>query len=217
MQQLSGSEELSYNVCSDVAEPFGYWMENLKVIRTFVAVSLDEELRHKISDVQQRAKSFASGVKWVPPENLHVTLKFLGDVSREKLSRVQAAIDEVAGKLTAFDLTVGGMGLFPTAKRPRVIWVGLEDGCEQLVALAKDVEDAMIGLKFEKEEKPFRSHITIGRVREGNKPVPGLFEGLEEIDTGTLGVQRVASVALMQSVLRPGGPIYTPLSEHKLV
>ncbi len=192
-------------------------MENLKVVRTFVAVLLDEEIRRRISEVQERAMKLASGVKWVPPENFHVTLKFLGDVRRDKLSLVQSAIDDVVGETAAFDLAISGMGVFPTPRRPRVIWVGIEEGREQLVALAKAVEERLVEAGYEKEEKPFRSHITIGRVKEGNKPVPGLVEGLAEIDSSALGVQRVASVAVMQSVLRPGGPIYTALSEHKLV
>jgi len=191
-------------------------MENLKVVRTFVAVLLDEVVRDRISDVQQRAMKLASGVKWVPPENFHVTLKFLGDVRRDELSVVQSAVDEAVRKLPAFDLTISGMGVFPAPRRPRVIWVGVEEGREQLVELAKAVEDTLVKAGFEKEEKPFKSHITIGRVKEG-KPVPGLVEGLEEIDSDGLGVQRVATVAVMQSELRPGGPVYTPLSEHKLV
>ena len=191
-------------------------MENQKVIRTFVAVVLDEELRHRISGVQEHAMKLAPGVKWVSPDNFHVTLKFLGDVRRDKLSYVQAAIDDVAGTLPAFDLSIRGMGVFPTPKRPRVIWVGVEEGREQLVALAHAVEDRLVRAGFEKDEKPFRSHITIGRVKEA-KPVDGLVEGLEEIDTSELGVQRVESICLMQSVLRPGGPSYTPLIVHKLV
>ena len=191
-------------------------MENQKVIRTFVAVLLDEELRHRISDVQEHAMKLAPGVKWVSPANFHVTLKFLGDVRRNKLSFVQAAIDEIAGKLTAFDLSIRGMGVFPTPQRPRVIWVGVEEGREQLFALAEAVEDRMVQAGFEKEEKPFRSHITIGRVKEA-KPVDGLVEGLQAIGTSGLGVQRVASIAVMQSVLRPGGPGYTPLSVHNLI
>ena len=208
---------LSCKRLSAVFGPFGYSMENQKVVRTFVAVLLDEGIRERISQVQERATKLASGVKWVPPANYHVTLKFLGDVRRDRLSRVQSAIDEVVRDLPAFDMKIGGMGVFPTPRRPRVIWIGIEEGREQLVELAKAVEDRLVAAGYEKEEKPFRSHITIGRVREGNKPVPGLVEGLEEIDSSGLGVQRVASVAVMQSVLQSGGPIYTPLSEHKLV
>ena len=190
-------------------------MENQKVVRTFVAVLLDEELRRKISEVQERAKLLTPSVKWVAPDIFHVTMKFLGDVRRDKLSVVQSAMDEVAGSLTAFDLSIRGMGVFPTPRRPRVIWVGVEEGCEQLVALAKAIEQRLVRAGFEKDDKPFRSHITIGRVKEG-KPVPGLTEGLDEIDTSELGTQRVASIHVMESVLKPGGPSYTPISEHRL-
>lgn len=190
-------------------------MENQKVIRTFVAVCLDEELRSRISAIQERVKNLAPNVKWVAPDNFHVTLKFLGDVRRDRLSIVQSAMDGVAGSMAAFDLTISGTGVFPTPRRPRVIWVGVEEGREQLVALAKAVEDRLVRAGFEKEDKPFKTHITIGRVKE-SKPVEGLVEGLDEIDTSGLGVQLVASICVMESVLRPGGPEYTPLSVHKL-
>ena len=191
-------------------------MENQKVIRTFVAVLLDEEIRGRISGVQERVMKLASNVKWVAPENFHVTLKFLGNVRLDRVSVVQSAVDEVARGFAAFDLSIAGVGLFPTPKRPRVIWVGGEEGREQLTALAKELETRLVKVGFEKEEKPFRSHITIGRVKEG-KPVEGLAEGLEEIDTSGLGTQRVASIAIMESVLGRGGPSYTPLSVHKLI
>ena len=190
-------------------------MENQKVVRTFVAVLLDEELRSRIFEVQQRVRELAPDVKWVAPESFHVTLKFLGDVRRDRLCVVQSAMDEIARKLTAFDLSITGLGVFPTPRRPRVIWVGVEEGRERLVALAKDVETRLVKAGYEKEDKPFRSHITIGRVREG-KPIEGLNEGLDEIDTSALGTQRVASIAVMESVLKSGGPSYTPLSVHKL-
>jgi len=191
-------------------------MENQKVVRTFVAVCLDEELRSRISAIQERVKKLAPNVKWVAPGNFHVTLKFLGDVRRDRLSIVQAVIDEVAGSIAAFDLTISGTGVFPTPTRPRVIWVGVEEGREQLIALAKAVEDRLVAAGYEKEDKPFKTHITIGRVKE-SKPVEGLVEGLEEIGTGEIGAQRVDSITVMESVLRPGGPEYTPLSVHKLL
>lgn len=180
-----------------------------------MAVLLDDEIRNGISVVQERVKKLASDIKWVAPDNFHVTLKFLGNVRRDRISRVQAELDEVAQKFAAFDLALSGLGLFPTPRRPRVIWVGAEEGREQLIALAKSVEDRLVKAGFEPDNKPFRSHITIGRVREG-KPVSGLPEDLGEIDTSGLGTQRVSSIAVMQSVLRPGGSDYTPLSVHKL-
>ncbi|MGI6294877.1 MAG: RNA 2',3'-cyclic phosphodiesterase [Armatimonadota bacterium] len=190
-------------------------MADQRVIRTFVAICLDEEIRGRISEVQERVKKLTTQVRWVQPGNFHVTLKFLGDVTPKKLSVVQSALDELAAGYEAFDLSVAGVGVFPTPRRPRVIWVGVEDGREQLEALASGVEQGLVRAGFEKEQKPFRSHITIGRVKE-SKPVEGLLEGLQEIDAQGLGSQRVDSVVLMESVLQSGGPIYTPLSVHKL-
>ncbi len=190
-------------------------MADQRAIRTFVAICLDEEIRGRVSGVQERVKKLTSQVRWVQPGNFHVTLKFLGDVTPKKLSVVQSALDELAAGYAAFDLSVAGVGVFPTPRRPRVIWVGVEDGREQLEALASGVEQGLVRTGFEKEQKPFRSHITIGRVKE-SKPIEGLVEGLQDIDAQELGSQRVDSVVLMESVLQSGGPIYTPLSVHKL-
>ena len=190
-------------------------MENHKVIRTFVAVGLDEELRSGISAVAERVKKLAPNVKWVAPANLHVTLKFLGSVREDRIVRAQAAMDEVAGEFAAFEMSVSGLGVFPSPRRPRVVWVGIETGREQLIALGKAVEDRLVKAGFKKEDKPFKSHITIGRVREG-RPVDGLVEALEGTDAAELGVQRVDSVIVMESVLRPEGPEYKPISVHKL-
>lgn len=191
-------------------------MHNQRVIRTFVAICLDAELRRAISAAAERVKRLAPDVKWVAPDNFHVTLKFLGSVREDCILRVQEAVDEVAREHAAFDMTVAGLGVFPNPRRPRVIWVGIEDGREQLVALAKAVEDRLVNAGFPKEDKPFRSHITIGRVKEG-RPVGDLTEAIEGTDSDRLGVQRVESIVVMESVLKPQGPIYTPLSMHKLI
>jgi len=191
-------------------------MENHKVIRTFVAVGLDEELRSGISAVAERVKKLAPNVKWVAPGNLHVTLKFLGNVREDRIAGIGAALDEVAREIVAFDLSVSGLGVFPNPRKPRVVWVGIEEGRDQLVALAGAVEDRLARAGFEKESKPFKTHITIGRVKEG-RPVGDLTDGLAGIDADKIGAQRVDSVIVMESMLKPEGPEYTPLSVHKLM
>jgi 2'-5' RNA ligase len=191
-------------------------MENQRVIRTFVAVGLDEELRSGISAVAERVKKLAPNVKWVAPGNLHVTLKFLGNVREDRIAGIGAALDEVAREIVAFDLSVSGLGVFPNPRKPRVVWVGIEEGRDQLVALAGAVEDRLARAGFEKESKPFKTHITIGRVKEG-RPVGDLTDGLAGIDADKIGAQRVDSVIVMESMLKPEGPEYTPLSVHKLM
>ena len=190
-------------------------MENQKVIRTFVAVCLDMELRNGISAIQDRVKQLAPAVKWVAPENFHVTLKFLGGIDADRVACAQSALDEVASKFAAFDMSISGLGVFPNSRRPRVVWVGIEDGREQLTALAGAVETRLAEAGFSKEDKPFKSHITIGRVSE-IRPVGDLAERMASVNADNIGSQRVDSIVVMKSVLRPDGPVYTALSVHKL-
>ena len=190
-------------------------MENQRVVRTFVAVLLDEELRRRISEVQQRVRKLAPDVRWVAPDNFHVTLKFLGGVRQERIAHIQDAMDEVVDGFSAFDLSLVGAGAFPNPRKPRVVWIGVEEGREQLIALANAVEHRLVDVGFEKEDKPFKSHITIGRVRDG-KRAPDLTGALVGFDASEIGRQRIDSIAVMESVLKPEGPEYTPLSVHKL-
>ena len=190
-------------------------MDDQRVIRTFVAICLDAELRRAISAAAERVKKLVPNVKWVAPDNLHVTLKFLGGITDKRVASVKAALDELACEFEAFDMTVAGLGVFPNPRRPRVIWVGIENGREQLVALAKAIEDRLVKAGFEKEDKPFKSHITIGRVREG-KPVGDLTDAVEGAAANEIGLQRVDRIVVMESVLKPQGPEYTPLSVHRL-
>ncbi|MCL5103722.1 MAG: RNA 2',3'-cyclic phosphodiesterase [Armatimonadetes bacterium] len=187
----------------------------MKVIRTFVAVLIDEGIRRRIAEVQEQLKKFAVGVKWVAPENLHITLKFLGDVREDELPRVHAAVGDAVKGMPRFEMSFGGLGAFPNLARARVVWVGIEDGREELRELAARVDENLAKLGFEKEDRPFRAHVTIGRVKDGGS-VSGLALGIEEIDARELGSQQVLSVAVMESELSGKGPVYSPLSESKL-
>jgi 2'-5' RNA ligase len=182
----------------------------MKVVRTFVAVLIADDLRERISEVQGQAKKLAPDVKWVAPENLHFTVKFLGDVREDALPGVFSAVEEAVGALSPFALSISGLGAFPSPRRARVVWVGAEEGREQLVALASAVDRKLVKLGFPKEDREFRSHITIGRVKT-SRFLDDLARGIGEIDASSLGAQTVSSVAVMQSDLRPTGPVYTAL------
>ena len=187
----------------------------MKVIRTFVAVLLTEDLRQKIAQVQGEAKKLAPDVKWVAPENLHVTLKFLGDVCESKIGDVCDAVGEAARAVPAFDLSVSGLGAFPSPARARVVWVGIDRGREELAGLAAGVNDRLAKLGFEREDRAFKSHITIGRVKT-SRLLDELARGIGEIDASDMGSQRVASVAVMQSDLQREGPVYSVLKKLEL-
>ncbi len=182
----------------------------MDVVRTFVAVLIDEGIRERIADVQSRVKELATDVKWVAPDNFHVTLKFLGNVREDALPEVYSSVEQAVRGLEPFDLSFSGLGAFPSARRARVVWVGIENGVDRLRAMAALVEESLAKLNFEKEEKEFRAHITIGRVKT-SRFLDELARGIGEVDARELGVQRVSSVAVMKSELRRDGPIYTSL------
>lgn len=187
----------------------------MKVIRTFVAVLISEELRSNVSRVQEEVKKLAPDVKWVAPENLHVTLKFLGNVEEDALPRVFGAVEDAVGGRPAFDLSLGGLGAFPSPAKARVVWVGVQEGKDELIELARDVDATLGKLGFPKEEKAFKAHITIGRAKQ-DRFVRGLASAIGSVDARDLGRQRAACVTVMQSELRPEGPTYTPMRSVEL-
>ncbi|MBI4594160.1 MAG: RNA 2',3'-cyclic phosphodiesterase, partial [Candidatus Rokubacteria bacterium] len=155
-------------------------------------------------------RPLARGVAWVAAENLHVTLKFLGEVDPDRLDRVAAALATVASGRAPFDLVVEGLGAFPSATRPRVVWAGLARGAHALAALAVSVEDALAGLGFAREARPFASHVTLGRAREP-RPDPSLARAIGVAASRAFGAARVDRVTLMGSELHPRGARYTAL------
>ena len=187
----------------------------MKVIRTFVAVLIAEDLKKKMSEVQEQVKKLAPDVKWVAPENFHVTMKFLGSVREDELAEVCAAVEEAVSPFSPFELSISGLGAFPSPARARVVWIGIEKGREQLSGLASAIDERLAGLGFEKEDKAFKAHVTIGRVKT-SRFLKKLAEEIGSVDADNLGTQQVSSVVIMQSELLREGPVYSPLSVCKL-
>ncbi|MGQ9455377.1 MAG: RNA 2',3'-cyclic phosphodiesterase [Armatimonadota bacterium] len=179
-------------------------------VRTFVAVLLADELKTRIAEVQRQAKELAPSVKWIEPENFHITLKFLGNVREDALSGIFNAVDQVAGRFPNFELSIAGLGAFPNPRSARVVWVGVKQGREELAKLAGAIDTALTKLGFPKEAREFKSHITIGRVKNA-KHLGSLAQKFDEIDATNVGRQIVSSVAVMKSTLKPEGAVYSPL------
>lgn len=186
----------------------------MKVIRTFVAILIDESLKKVIAKVQSHVKKLAPDVKWVAPENFHITLKFLGNVVEDALPEVVKAVEEAMRGFSPFDLAISGVGAFPNPARARVVWVGSGEGRERLAQLASAVDRNLAKLGFEKEDKPFKAHITIGRVKI-SRFLRQLAEGIGKVDAENLGIQRISGVAVMRSELGREGPTYTPIKAIK--
>lgn len=181
-------------------------------MRLFVAVNLPAEIRERLAAEQDRLRRAQADVSWVRAENIHVTLKFLGETEEKRLDRIRPALLEVARGSAPFRIQVSGLGSFG-GRVPRVVWVGVQEGAEPLSRLAKDVEAAMARLGFPREKRGFSAHITLGRVRSA-KNAEALLTALTQAETGPLGSVEVNQFELMQSELRPTGSVYTVLDRY---
>ncbi len=186
----------------------------MSVVRAFIAINLSDEvtdhLARVISDLQKRMPSKV--IKWSPPKNIHLTLKFLGDVSVHNLDLLKDALRvDVTGR-NVFDISAGGMGVFPKITQPRVIWVGVE-APDDLASLQRAIENDMRRLGYARERRSFTPHLTLGRVSRNasSQELRQVIQVLQDYKVGFLGVSRVTAVHLYRSDLNPGGAVYTSL------
>lgn len=180
-----------------------------------MALLLDPAVRAALGAAIEGLRPAARGVAWVAPDNLHLTLKFLGGVDADRLGDVLAALAPAAAGVAPFDAVVRGLGAFPTAPRPRVIWAAVVEGAEALAALAARVDGALAALGFPRATRPFAPHVTLGRVRVPRRE-PALAAALAAGAARDFGRVRLARVSLMRSELSPRGSRYTELGSAPL-
>jgi 2'-5' RNA ligase len=176
-------------------------------MRLFVAVNLPEEIKNRLGAVQEQLRGAQADVSWVRPGNVHLTLKFLGEVEETRLERVGAALTEAVRGHAPFAFELAGLGSFG-GRSPRVVWVGVGRGAEALTRLAEGVETAMGTLGFAREKRGFTAHLTLGRVRSPRN-AERLLAALAEWRRERFGEAAVEQVDLMESQLDPRGSIYT--------
>ncbi len=183
-------------------------------MRIFLAISWPEECRGRVREVVEKLKELR-GVKTVEAENLHLTLKFLGEVPEEKIGEIGGALEEIKSR-GSFPVKLKGVGVFPKADYIRVIWVGVEKGREEVEKLQKEVDNLLLPLNFKKDSR-FHSHFTLARVKKVNpEEKEKLKKILEEYQAEEFGEFSVDSVKIMKSQLTPQGPIYSLVKEIKL-
>lgn len=184
-------------------------------MRLFVAIDLPEDVRKAVAAAQARCRRlpWSGPVSWTKIENLHLTLQFLGEVESAAVAGISAALETVAGNFAPFAVAVRGGGVFPDARRPRVLWVGCE--AERLPALVAAVQDGLRPLGFWPEPRPFAAHLTLARLRQA-RPDAALTRALESLTNQAFGTLRVEAIHLYQSQLHPAGSIYTRLFRHPL-
>ena len=180
-------------------------------LRTFVAVEMSPDVRSRASQLITRLQGTDAKVTWVKPQAMHLTLKFLGEVDLKEIPAVCEAVSRAVKELPAFEFEAHGAGAFPSAGRPRTIWLGVRRGEEQLVALHAAIDRALGEVGFRHENRRFRPHLTLGRVR-GDRDVHELGRLVAEQADFAGGIGSVDEVVVFSSELESDGPVHEPLA-----
>lgn len=187
-------------------------------MRTFIAIELPPNIRDYLGNIENQLKTTGADVKWVSPGNIHLTLKFLGEIDDKKLIKVTEILETVASGENLFFIRLAGVGAFPNTNSPRVIWLGVDKGDEETKRIADALEEEIAKIGIPKENRPFSSHITIGRVRSGLNRIKlaQALNGLKD-KSGEENLEfSVTKITLFESTLTPKGPIYAVLKEASL-
>jgi 2'-5' RNA ligase len=185
------------------------------LIRSFLAIEIPVTVLKKIEKVQEDLKSSRADVRWVNPGKIHLTLKFFGSIEESKVEPIVESIGGPVRGTSPFPLQAKGLGAFPHVRNPRVIWLGLADSRKILIPFQKELEDQLQKIGFQREDRPFQPHLTLGRTTS-SRGRNELVERMEKYREEEFGEFRVEGVTLFKSELRPSGPIYTKLRELRL-
>ncbi len=184
-------------------------------MRAFIAIDLDPPLKNNLAAFIEELRPFGGEVRWVRLPAMHLTLKFLGEIEEQDVSKVAGLLERTSGNHPGFGLSLVGTGIFPPGKRePRVLWVGIADN-PALSGLQSDLDSGLASLGFEREKREFHPHLTIGRIKNSFR----LEKLLAEFNKGrdrSFGEMSVQKVTLFQSVLKPSGAEYHVVAESKL-
>lgn len=190
------------------------------MLRVFVAIETPEAIYLRLAaQVEQFKRRIPTGVvRWLGLEGIHLTLKFLGDVSPGKVDQIVILLERIARQYTPFEVDVGDLGCFPNTHRPRVLWIGVQDPSGTLNDLQKSLEDGFESIGFKREARSFHPHLTFGRVkrRAGRSAVQSLSKTLKGERIGNIGRFQVNEICLIRSDLKPTGAFYSKLAPIRL-
>lgn len=180
-------------------------------MRAFLAIDVPTEIRDRLAATQDQLRESSSAARWVAPESIHLTLKFMGEMRDQRRNDVDAAMAGLAWK--PFSVAVRGLGFFPGPGSPRVLWAGLESST--MAGLASEIDSRLERAGFEKEERAFRAHLTLARTKNSRleRSLVKAAEPFQQTEFGTFVANRFY---LYQSTLKPGGSVYTKLKEFPL-
>ena len=181
------------------------------IVRTFIAIEIPENILSDIRELQQNLRHFGIDIRWIRPENIHLTLKFLGDVPAANIDGIFRAISKAAEKVSSISLKAKGIGMFPGIKHPRVLWVGLDGQLDDLMRLQKTVDANLKDMGFPLERRPFKGHLTIGRIKVklNTKTFGDALTTFGNFETQTFTADKIT---VFKSELKPQGAVYTRLA-----
>jgi 2'-5' RNA ligase len=186
-------------------------------VRTFVAVETGAAVRQRAAELVAALAATGARVSWVKPENMHLTLKFLDEVPLHAIPQVSAAVQAAAAEFEPFDLEICSAGAFPSAARPRTLWLGTGQGSDALERLNAGLERGLKALGFPKEHRRFAGHLTLGRVRESTSGLVELGSLIRQHAAFVAGTFPVRELVVFSSRLTPQGAIYEPLGRGRLM
>lgn len=187
------------------------------LVRTFVAVEIPREVQDKAGKLIAALKDTPAKVRWVEPQTLHWTLQFLGDVDLREIPAVCDRVAKAVAPFAPFDVAAHGVGAFPDAERPRTLWIGMQEGSDEMIALHDAVGAALGQIGFRQEARRFRPHLTIGRVRSSPGGIGELAARLAENAGFDGGLTTISEVVVLSSELTRHGPVYELLGHGDLL
>ena len=179
----------------------------MNTIRAFIAVEIDNQTKQKISELISDLKKSNADVKWITENQMHLTLKFLGNIDENKVADISNALSGIADNLSAFTINFSGLGAFPGMNHPRVVWLGVNKGAESLIKLNEKIETAMEKTGFKKENRKFEPHLTLARIRS-SKNISNLIKLIDEVNFSAENDTHIDKLVLFQSTLNPKGALY---------
>ncbi len=187
----------------------------METIRTFIAVDLGGEIRSALGGMQERLRASKSRIRWTAPDNMHLTLLFLGDTPTQKIDAIRSAMDAASSNHAVFTVEAKGIGTFGRPPNVRVVWAGIAD-CPRLEALRKEIVQRISAVNVGFDAKPFSAHVTLGRIKERDDHPSRLLELVARYGTVEFGKHLVDEVLLIQSIPAPAGFRYAVLHRGRL-
>lgn len=184
-------------------------------MRTFIAIEIPDDIKKQMAETQRRLNTGDLDASWPRPEGIHLTLKFLGEIPESKVGDITKALELASEGVGRFRLEIAGMGAFPNARSPRVVWVGLTGDLDKLKTLQAAIEDSTVRVGLDREDKPFKPHLTLARIKY-IRSRDGWLRSFEQVKDVKLPGFDVTAISLMKSELKRTGAVYTEMARVEL-